>query len=230
MKKKFLVAGVFGVLFIWLAVMLKIVDVQAIGPEGSSVGFAGINKAVFGFFGEHEFWDKVTDFGAGICISMGLGLAILGLAQIISRKGLGKMDRELWALVGLYAVMMVFYVAFEKAVINYRPILESDGTLEASFPSTHTLTSCVLAGSLYLLIPLYGKGRSNPLHRKLLRALCVVLMLVVPLGRIFAGMHWLTDVMGGYFLSFALLFGYAGVLDLIAQKKKETKKKEVKKK
>ncbi len=226
MKKKGIIAGIFGVLFIWLAVALKTVDVQAVGPEGSSIGLAGINNAVFKFFGESEVWDKITDFGAGICISLGLGLAILCLGQIFSRKGLKKMDKELWALIGLYVVMMAFYVAFEKIAINFRPVLESDGALEASFPSTHTLTSCVLAGSLFILVPEYGKGRSNKIHRTFLRAMCVMLMVLVPCGRIFAGMHWLTDVLGGYLLSFALLFGYAAVIDLIKQKKKEVRKAE----
>ncbi|MBQ4005077.1 MAG: phosphatase PAP2 family protein, partial [Firmicutes bacterium] len=46
-----------------------------------------------------------------------------------------------------------------------------------------------------------------------LQNVCLVLMAVAVLGRLFSGVHWLTDILGGLFLSFALLQAFSGVLD-----------------
>ena len=46
MKKYFVAAGICGLLFIALIIIVKNVDVSAIGPEGTSIGLSGINKDV----------------------------------------------------------------------------------------------------------------------------------------------------------------------------------------
>ena len=62
----------------------------------------------------------------------------LGLVQLIQRKALRKVDRSILALGGFYLAVMAFYVLFEKAVVNYRPVL-IEGVLEASYPSSTTM-------------------------------------------------------------------------------------------
>ena len=52
----------------------------------------------------------------------------------------------------------------------------------------------------------------------LLQNICLVLMAVSVLGRLFSGVHWLTDILGGLFLSFALLQAFSGVLDKLEDK------------
>ena len=210
MKKKFLLSGFFFALFVVLAVLLKTVNVAPVGPMGSSVGLSYANRAFFNRFGTNDTWDKITAVCLLICIVTAVLFALLGLVQLVRRKKLAKVDKEIFALAGLYAVMMVFYVLFEKFVINCRPVLEADGTLEASFPSTHTLISCVVMGSALLLSRKYIK---NEKLGSIFRICCVLLMIVTPLGRILAGKHWFTDVFGGYLLSGSLLVAFWGVLD-----------------
>ena len=119
-------------------------------------------------------------------------------------------------------MMAVLFVLFEKIIaINYRPVLEADGTLEASFPSTHTLVSCVVAGSAMILAEKYIK---NEKLRSIFRGACILLMIVTPLGRILAGKHWFTDVFGGYLLSAGLVAAFWGILDCLKSSKKKLAK------
>ena len=139
MKKKFLLSGFFLALFCILAVLLKTVNVAPVGPLGSSIGLSRANKAFFDLFGTNDIWDKITDLGLFACIVMAGLFAGFGVFQLVQRKKVAKVDKEVFALAGLYVVMAVLFALFEKIIaINYRPVLEADGTLEASFPSTHT--------------------------------------------------------------------------------------------
>ena len=210
MKKKIIASGVFGTLFIWLAVFLRIFDVAAIGPEGSKIGFSTINKAVFEFFGTNNTWDKITDILIAIAILGAASFAVLGCSQWAKHKKLAKADKEIRALGGLYVAMGVLYVLFEKiVVVNCRPVLEDDGTLESSFPSTHTLISCVVLWSAVILI---GKYIKNKTVANILRVIAIVLSLAISIGRLAAGKHWLTDVCGGYLLSACLVFAFWAVI------------------
>ena len=96
--------------------------------------------------------------------------------------------------------MMVVYVFFEKVVINYRPIL-IDNELEASYPSSHTILAlCVGLSSLKV-----SKRYFNKKYIKIINYITIGLMLVVFLGRLISGVHWLSDIIGGLIISFTLL-------------------------
>jgi membrane-associated phospholipid phosphatase len=72
-----------------------------------------------------------------------------------------------------------------------------------SFPSGHVMSATVLYGWLLA----YG-AFAAPLHRLLsllLRASCVVLLLLAGLVSVYLGVHWPTDVFGGHGWGFVLL-------------------------
>lgn len=215
MKKKLLVAAIFTGLFVCLALALKNFNVEAVGPQGSTVGFAQVNSGVFNTFGESKLWDKITDVLLIVSFLTALVFFVIGLRQLIKRKSLKKVDRELYALAGLYVVVGILYILFDKIVINYRPVLVDD-KLVASFPSSHTLASCTLLWSAAIVL---GKYVKNVKLRRALQITCVVLPLITSFGRIFAGMHWLTDVLGGIFLSGALVFAFWSVIEILKTKK-----------
>lgn len=50
-----------GLFALWTAAVTA-VDVQAIGPEGSSVGFAGLNGWIHGLTGVHIWLYTLTDW------------------------------------------------------------------------------------------------------------------------------------------------------------------------
>ena len=58
--KRFIESGVFFALFALFTVLVKKIDVQPIGPEGSRVGFAAINAKFHEIFGYNEFWYKFS--------------------------------------------------------------------------------------------------------------------------------------------------------------------------
>lgn len=70
-----------------------------------------------------------------------------------------------------------------------------------SFPSGHVVSITALFGLLFLLLPAVVPWR--PL-RWLLQAGCLLLVLAVGPARVYIGVHWPSDVLGGYLL--ALLF------------------------
>jgi len=222
MKKKFLIAGILGVAFIWLAVILRTVDVAPTGLEDTKIGLSTINMGVHNFFGVHKIWDQITDGFVAAAIAIAATYAVMGVVQLVKRKSIKKVDIELKLLAGLYAVMAFFYLLFEKVVvINYRPVFEDDGTLESSFPSTHTLAACVLLWSAAILVLKY---RNKCWWRATLVVCCIAASLVISVGRIFAGVHWLTDVLGGYLLSGTLVLAFWGLIDYFNKMKHHHKK------
>ena len=211
---KFLAGGaVFAVLFlIWIAI-IKLVDVSAIGPEGTEVGLAGINKAIHEALGVNMILYKITDILGYVALLVAGLFALFGLVQLIKRKSLAKVDGAIYALAGLYVVTIGLYVIFEKVIINYRPVIMPDEVaLEASFPSSHTMLACVIFGSAIVMI---GKYIDNDMLRKLLIALAAVLLILVVAGRLVSGVHWFTDIVGGVLISGALVFTFIGIVGKI---------------
>ena len=143
-RKSFYVGLGLLVLFIIWTVALRIVNVGSIGPQGSSVGFATLNKTVHNITGVHMSLYTITDWLGLVPICFIMGFGILGLCEWIKRKNLFKVDYGILTLGGFYIIVMAVYILFEMFVVNYRPIL-INGILEASYPSSTTmLVMCVM--------------------------------------------------------------------------------------
>ena len=210
-NKRFLIPAAFAFLFIILIVILKTVDVgYAVGLE-SKVGLSHLNGRAHEFFGQSEAWYKISEFTGFTAIACGGVFALLGVCQMIKRKSLFKVDREVILLGCLYVLLAVLYVLFDKVVINCRPITAfGESAAEASFPSSHTFLATVIAGSAVMLIPKYIK--KNVL-RYILSALVCVIGVITVIGRLLSGVHWLTDILGGVILScflLSLFFAFTG--------------------
>ena len=205
-KTKFLWIGLafLAAFALWTA-LVRFNDVQAIGPNGSSVGFAALNKAVHETIGVHWGLYTVTDWLGLIPIVFVLGFAILGLVQLVRRRSLFKVDRSILVLGGFYIVVMAMYLLFEEVVINYRPVL-IDGNLEASYPSSTTMLAlCVLPTAM---MQLKSRIRHIDVRRTVLVTLGALTGFMV-VGRLISGVHWLTDIIGGVLLSVGLVMLYA---------------------
>ena len=88
--------------FILWTVAVCFVDVEAIGPEGSSVGFAKLNGFFHSLTGVNLTLYTVTDWLGLVPIAVCFGFAVLGLVQWIKRKNLFKVDRSIFVLGGFY--------------------------------------------------------------------------------------------------------------------------------
>ena len=219
MKNKFIATRIFVLLFVALIILVECVNVAPIGPEGTSIGLSSLNGGVRQALGANDTWYKITEVLGYLSIASVGVFVLFGLYQAIRRKSLLKVDKKLFALLGLYCVTVLAYLAFEVIVINYRPvIMPGDAHVEASFPSSHTLLSCVIMGSAYVMIDHYVKNRGL---RIALQYVCLFMATIITVGRLLSGVHWFTDILGGVFLSVALVTLFAGICNAVEKKDKE---------
>ena len=195
--------------FLW-TVTVQFIDVQAIGPQGSSVGFATINGFVHNLTGVHMSLYTITDWLGLVPLAFVMGFALLGLVQWIKRKHLLRVDYNILALGGFYIVVMVAYVFFEVFVVNYRPVLIG-GILEASYPSSTTmLVMCVMPTAI---MQFNARIKNNILERFVASAITAFVVFMV-IGRLLSGVHWFTDIIGGALLSAGLVLMYRAIIRL----------------
>ncbi|SFI92340.1 undecaprenyl-diphosphatase [Treponema bryantii] len=202
--KKYCSAIFWGICFIIFTVLVKFVDVQPVGAEASLIGFANLNTAVFQLLGTNDFCYRLTQCLGIVAIATAARYAIDGFIQLIKRKSLFKVDREILMVGIIYAIVIILYVLFEKLAINYRPIITDEG-LEASYPSTHTMLILTVFGTA---IPLAGKYIKNPKTATLEKICLIIFMWVTVVCRLLSGVHWFTDIIGGLLISLALISLY----------------------
>lgn len=163
-------------------------------------------------------WDKATDIMVYAAIATIGIFAIMGLYQWITRKSLKKVDKAIWLLLVPLALMVIVYFLFDHVFIwNTRP----DGSGEASFPSTHTMITATVFFCTAIALPRYIKQKSLVAFLDLVMLVFVVL---VPVGRVIANKHWISDCIGG--LIFAAIF--AAIYFVLVKKFAKTTKKESK--
>ncbi|MBQ3660861.1 MAG: phosphatase PAP2 family protein [Firmicutes bacterium] len=211
MRKKVGKACISFALFILVIALVTCVDLAPVGPANTSIGLSHLNKAVHDLIGVHMFWYQVTNLLGFWAILCGAVFACIGLKQLIERKSLKQVDAKILALGGLFVLLGVIYVLFEKVVVNCRPVLmEGETVPEASFPSSHTVLAFVIFGAIAMMLKDYLQDKRLV---SMLQNACLVLILVSVIGRLISGVHWFTDILGGIFLSYALLMVFSGLLE-----------------
>lgn len=206
-KKAFILAFVFLALFALFTVSLKIVDVRAVGADGQVVGYAMINEAFHKLTGVNMIWYHITDFFLYLSFAVCIMFAIIGVVQLIKRRSLDEVDKEIVCLGVLYVLCVGAYVLFEKVIINYRPVI-IDGELEASYPSSHTfVTLCVMISTAMAVNTLV----KNKTLRIFIQCVTVLISILAVFGRAVSGVHWFTDMVGAILLSAFLLTLYYAV-------------------
>ena len=207
--KKLLILGT-GLLvafILWTALIL-IVDVQPLGQNGTNIGFATFNHWFHKLTGVHMSIYVITDWLGLVPILVCMLFGILGLVQLIQRRSLYKVDIDILILGIYYVVVIVAFLSFERVPINYRPIL-IEGVMEASYPSSTTL----LVLSVMPTLIFQTKNRvENRIIRKVVTVLTTSFSVFMVIGRLIAGVHWFTDIVGGILLSAGLFFIYKAIV------------------
>ena len=189
--------------------MIQNVDVQPVGVNGTEIGFATWNLWFHNLTGVHMTIYTITDWLGLVPIAVCLLFGALGLAQMIKRRSLLKVDHDIIFL-GVYYMIVIFgYLIFEMIPINYRPIL-INGFMEASYPSSTTLL--VLSVMPTLIFQGNRRLKSSRL-KKAVTIFTVLFSAFMVVGRLLSGVHWFTDIAGSVMLSAGLLcIYYAEVL------------------
>ena len=142
----------------------------------------------------------VTEFGdsfVNICLS-GAVLLVLLLKRCYRTAGF-------WALAvlgGLVGVQLLKWL-----IHSPRPVDIYHGVSAYGFPSGHTTMSVILYGFLAIML---GRGLSSTLRWGLFVG-ALLISFVIAVSRLYLGAHWLSDVLGGFFIgtSWAALLGIA---------------------
>ena len=209
-QKEFRLAMCLLVVFLLWTVAVRFVDVQAIGPQGSAVGFATLNRFVHELTGVHISLYIVTDLLGLVPLGFVIGFALLGLVQWIKRKRILKVDRSILALGGFYIVVLAVYALFEVVVVNYRPVLIG-GVLEVSYPSSTTmLVMCVMP----TVIMQVNARIQNKVFKRCVTFAVTAFVVFMVIGRLVSGVHWFSDIIGGVFLSGGLVLMYRAFIRL----------------
>ena len=209
-KRNFLISTILILLALIFTILVKVVDVKTIGVNETNIGFATLNQFVFKTTGVNMIWYHITDWLGIVPIFMAMFYAMIGVMQLIKRRNILKVDKEIIILGLFYIVVISLYVFFEKVIVNYRPIL-MNGFLEASYPSSHTLMTICLCGSSIIV----NKKLFNNKITKFIDGLSVVIIFTTVIGRLISGVHWFTDIIGGMIISIALLMTLYSVIDII---------------
>lgn len=196
--------------FLLWTLIVRFVDVQAIGPMESTVGLATINRFIHNLTGVNMTLYNITDWLGLVPLLFVSVFGFLGLIQWIKRKHLLKVDYSILILGGFYIVVMAMYLLFEEVVINYRPVL-INGYPEASYPSSTTmLVLCVIPTAIMQL----NTRIKNDIFRRIVAFILIVFIIFMVLGRFVSGVHWSSDIIGGALLSAGLVLMYRAVVRL----------------
>lgn len=203
-QKVALILGfVFFVVFIGFTLVVAFVDVD-------QVGLSHINQFFWQHCGQHPFWVSMTKWlGYGLILIL-VGLVGLQIWQWVQRKGLRKIDVNLLWLDAVCVALVLVYLFFEIVVINYRPLLEN-GVAKASYPSSHAMLFATMIPLLIGQVWFYLKNQ--PL-RVCLTVVLGALLVIGIVGRMYSGVHWFTDIVGGVLISCSMICFYCAFVKL----------------
>ena len=190
--------------FIVWTILIQTVDVRPVGVNGTNIGFATVNAWFHRLTGVHMGLYTITDWLGLVPIAVCMGFGVLGLTQWIRRRSIAKVDKDILLLGGYYILVILGYLIFEMIPINYRPILIG-GAMEASYPSSTTLLVLSVMPTLLFQV---DRRTTDITVRRITAAFVVLFSAFMVIGRLVAGVHWLTDIVGSVLLSAGLYSMY----------------------
>ena len=216
-KRNLLIGSVLIAAFALWTFLIQWVDVQAVGQNGTKIGFADFNVQFHQLTGVNMTIYTITDWLGLVPVFVCLCFGMLGLVQLIRRKRLLRVDVDILLLGVYYVLVIACYLIFEMIPINYRPVL-IEGRLEASYPSSTTLL--VLSVMPTLMFQAYRRT-VNPMIRKSAAVFVIAFSTLMVIGRLISGVHWVTDIIGSVLLSTGLYMLYWSAVLYTDKAKKE---------
>lgn len=216
-RKRILLLGIMLVaaFAVW-TLLVQTVDVQSVGQNGTDIGFATFNVWFHKLTGVHMAIYHITDWLGLVPVGICMAFAVLGFIQLIKKKSLIKVDKDIIFLGVYYVIVILSYLIFEMIPINYRPIL-INGFLEASYPSSTTLLVLSVMPTLVFQV---NRRVINAGVKKMMGICTVIFTAFMVVGRLVSGVHWFTDIVGAIMISAGLFCIYKAVVLLCGKEGK----------
>lgn len=198
------------IIFIICLLLFLIIMKDVIIKEDMSIDSIGYNLISKYLINDSltPFIKAITWFGGALSL---ISITIL-LLILIKNKKIGL-------LIGINLILITILNQALKFIIKRpRPIdhriIEETGF---SFPSGHSMASMAFYGFMIYLIYKYTK---NKYLKIVLISILSLLILMIGISRIYLGVHYTSDVLGGFLISFAYLIIYIKLTNkLIIQNK-----------
>ncbi|HFH9837496.1 TPA: phosphatase PAP2 family protein [Streptococcus suis] len=148
------------------------------------------------------FWTSITVLGNTVVI---LGICLV-LAFLFYRK---QWKAEAYFILASFVTMGVASTALKYVYQRPRPSIEwLIDTIGYSFPSWHTASTMMVAGVIVIIV---NQRIKSLLVKRLIQIVLILIAVLVAVSRIYIGVHYPTDIIGGWLLALAfllLLFPY----------------------
>ena len=180
--------------------------------NGDIVGYDIVSK-LFKFNVSTPIAKFITNFGGAIFV---ISLTTI-LFFVIKDKKIGI---SIIANLGIVTILnqIIKFIMQRPRPTEFR-IIEETGY---SFPSGHSMVSLAFYG--YLVYLIYKYINNKHLKRTLIIILSI-LICVIGVSRIYLGVHYTSDVLGGFLISLAYLIIYIELVNkFVLEKNKEDKK------
>lgn len=186
MKKKNIVLGILMILFLLLAILVK--------RDGSFAIDSAVYKFIIGFRNDSltNFFKLFTKLGTvKICLLVEFILILI-------------FRNKIYIVFPFTTIFIKGLNLFTKLIVDReRPnILRLVAEKETSFPSGHAMLSITFFGLLIYFI--YSKISKNSVKWILIILLSFIIILI-GVSRIYLGVHYFTDIIGGYILGLIYL-------------------------
>lgn len=140
-----------------------------------------------------NFFKLVTNLGSTWFIIM-LNIIIIITSLIIKKKDI--------LIITINSCLSVIFNNILKVIIRRpRPnVLRLVEEINFSYPSGHAMISILFYITVIVLI-----NKSNIKYKKIINASLVAIIILIGLSRVYLGVHYITDILGGYLISSSIL-------------------------
>lgn len=195
----------------WIILFICLICFLGIAEDVLEDQIFNIDISFYNFLSEHVISDTltpiikiITNFGGIVCLVV---LAILSFIFIKNKKiGL--------AIIGNLGISALLNNILKMILQRPRPtgyrLIEETGY---SFPSGHSMASMAFYGFFIYLV---YKNLKNKYIKWGLIAVLSLLIVLIGLSRVYLGVHYLSDVLGGFLVTISYLIIYVHLIkDLI---------------
>lgn len=200
MKKfRYVLAGICFIIF--LGIMYSVLKYDSLSIDTSVYNFISNNIMTNGL---HPYVKVITELG-GVGFTVVLTLLII----IFSKK-------YRWFIAGNVVVTTLVNQIVKHIIRRPRPsVLRLVNESGYSFPSGHSMVSVALYGIIVYTI---YKNVQNKYVKWISIVLLSLLVLLIGFSRIYVGVHYFTDVVGGFTLGLVVLIIYIVIYDKVKEK------------